>query len=185
MRVSYNWLKEYVELDLSPKELAEKMTMAGIEVDRIEYLADGISKVVVGQIVEIKPHPNADKLVVCIIDAGSYGHNLTVVTGAPNIKEGLKVPLALEGASLPGGMEINRVNFRGTVSQGMICSAQELNLDPSLIDSQQKEGVLVLNEEAVPGTPVTEVLGLEDYVLELDLTPNRSDCLSMVNVARK
>ena len=97
MRVSYNWLKEYVELDLSPKELAEKMTMAGIEVDRIEYLADGISKVVVGQIVEIKPHPNADKLVVCIIDAGSYGHNLTVVA-EPNIRKGLKVPWPLKNS---------------------------------------------------------------------------------------
>lgn len=185
MRISYNWLKQYVDIVISPEELAEKLTMAGLEVEKVEYLAEGIEKVIVGRIEKINPHPNADKLLICTINAGEYGNELQIVTGASNVAEGNLVPAALVGAILPNGLHIRKANFRGVPSFGMLCSAEELNLNPALISPEDKEGIMILGSDATVGTPVTAYLGLEDYVLQLDLTPNRSDCLSMLNVARE
>lgn len=185
MRVSYNWLKQYVEFDLSPEELADKLTMAGLEVDSVEYLAEGIKNVVVGRILAVERHPNADKLLVCTVDVGQHGDRLQVITGAPNVALGQLVPVALVGAVLPGNFKISKANFRGLPSYGMLCSAEELKINPSLLKPEDREGILILGEDAEPGMPVTQYLGLEDYVLEIDLTPNRADCLSMINVARE
>lgn len=183
MRVSYNWLKDYVEFDLSPEELAHVLTMGGLEVEGIEYLGEGIENVVVGQIKEITDHPNADKLVICRVDVGQ--RVLQIVTGAPNVKEGAKVALALVGAKLPNGMAIKKAKLRGVVSEGMVCSAQELGLDPKNFPEEQQEGIIIFPDDAVIGEDIKEILGLDDYVLELGLTPNRADCLAMVNVARE
>ena len=183
MKVSYRWLSEYVDIeDISPAELADLLTRAGIEVDSVEPLNKGVSNVVVGVVKSREKHPDADKLSVCIVDAGQ-GEDLQIVCGAPNVAAGQKVPVALVGASLPGGVRIKRAKLRGVESQGMICSARELGLNDRLLPKEIQEGILVLPETAEIGTPITEVLAMDDEVLELDLTPNRSDCLSMIGVA--
>ena len=128
MLVSLEWLKEYVDFDLSPVELAEKLTMVGLELEEfVSVPLDGLDKVVVGKIVRKEKHPNADKLSLCTVDIGK-GEGLDVVCGAPNAKEGSLYPLALEGAELPSGMKVKAAKIRGETSHGMLCSERELNL---------------------------------------------------------
>ncbi|MCF6092514.1 phenylalanine--tRNA ligase subunit beta [Microaerobacter geothermalis] len=184
MKVSYQWLKEYVDLsDVTPQELADKLTLSGIAVDVVESLNRGVSKVVVGYVTSKEKHPEADKLSLCRVRVEEGKEELQIVCGAQNVNAGQKVPVALVGATLPGGVKIKRAKLRGIESQGMICSAKELGLKDKLLSKEQQEGILVLSPELKIGTDITEVLGLQDYVLELDLTPNRSDCLSMLGVA--
>ncbi|OYD08349.1 phenylalanine--tRNA ligase subunit beta [Paludifilum halophilum] len=183
MQVSYRWLNEYVDLEgVTPERLAEELTRGGIEVDGIQSRNGGVDRVVVGQVTEAGSHPNADKLKVCTVDVGQE-ESLTIVCGAPNVAAGQKVPVALHGAKLPGGMKIKKSKLRGVASQGMICSAQELGLPEKLLSKSQQEGILVLSDDEAVGTNIEDVLELQDHVLELDLTPNRSDCLSMWGVA--
>lgn len=183
MKVSCNWLADYVDLTgVTPEELAELLTRSGIEVEGIESRNAGVSNVVVGYVKERGKHPDADRLSVCIVDAGQ-GEDLQIVCGAPNVAQGQKVPVALIGAKLPGGLAIKRSKLRGVESQGMICSAKELAIDDKLLAKDQQEGILVLPEDAEVGMDAISYLGLDDYVLELGLTPNRSDCLSMLGVA--
>ena len=182
MRVSYKWLKEYVDIPVSPEELAEKITMAGVAVENIEYPGRGLDKIVTGRIESISPHPDADKLVVCRINIGS--ETLQVVTGAPNVRESQIILLALVGATLPGG-KITKAKLRGVESFGMLCSAQEMGLDPKNFPPDQQEGILEFAADTPLGLDARELLGLDDAILELELTPNRADCLSMVGVARE
>lgn len=183
MRVSFNWLNDYVDLsDITPQELAEMLTRSGIEVETIEPRNQGVSDVVVGYVKERSKHPDADRLSVCVVDAGQ-GEDLQIVCGAANVAQGQKVPVALPGAKLPGGLHIKRSKLRGVESQGMICSAKELGLNDKLLAKDQQEGILVLPEDAEIGADAVVYLGLDDVVLELGLTPNRSDCLSMLGVA--
>lgn len=182
MRVSYKWLKEYVDIPVSPEELAERMTLSGVAVENIEYLGKNLDKIVTARIETISPHPNADKLVVCQINIGS--ETLQVVTGAPNVREGQIVLLALVGAVLPE-MKITKAKLRGVESNGMLCSAQELGLDPESFPPDQRQGILEFPADTPLGMDVKELLGLDDVILELELTPNRSDCLSMLGVARE
>ncbi|WP_020617596.1 phenylalanine--tRNA ligase subunit beta [Paenibacillus daejeonensis] len=183
MNVSYKWLNEYVDLSgLSPEEIAERMTRGGIEIDRVESRNQGVTGVVVGYVKSKEKHPDADKLNVCKVDVGT-DEELQIVCGAANVDSGQHVPVAVVGAKLPGGMNIKRAKLRGVESQGMICSAKELGLPDKLLPREQQEGILVLPADLKLGTPITEVLGLEDAILELDLTPNRSDCLSMLGAA--
>ncbi|RNB56979.1 phenylalanine--tRNA ligase subunit beta [Brevibacillus gelatini] len=183
MKVSYQWLSEYVDLSgTTPQELAEKLTRSGIEVDAVESRNAGVSGVVIGYVKERSKHPDADRLSVCVVDAGQ-GEDLQIVCGAPNVAKGQKVPVALIGAKLPGGLTIKRSKLRGVESQGMICSAKELGLNDKLLAKDQQEGIMVLPEDAEIGMDAVSYLGLDDYVLELGLTPNRSDCLSMLGVA--
>jgi phenylalanyl-tRNA synthetase beta subunit len=182
MRVPYKWLQQYVAVDLPPQELAAKLTMAGLAVEDIDNLAPGFQGVVAGRINSITPHPNSDHLVVCRVDAG---RELQLVTGAPNVYEGQAAAVALDGARLPGGQAIRRSTFRGVDSEGMLCSAQELGLDVALISPEDREGIITLPPDAAPGADVAAVLGLNDVVLVLELTPNRADCLSVINVARE
>jgi phenylalanyl-tRNA synthetase beta chain len=185
MKVSYRWLSEYVDLSgYSASELAEKLTQSGIEVDIVEKLNKGVSNVVVGYVKACAKHPDADKLSVCTVDVGQ-GTDLQIVCGAKNVAAGQKVPVALDGATLPGDVRIKRTKLRGVESMGMICSAKELGLNDKLLPKELQEGILVLPGDCEIGAPITDVLNLDDEVLELDLTPNRSDCLSMIGVAHE
>lgn len=178
MKISYNWLKEYVNIDLSPEELAEKLTSAGVVVEHVTPAFEAIDSVVVAQIKEIVKHPDADKLSITQIDNGK--EILQVVCGASNIKVGQKIPLAQVGTVLPGDFKIKKSKIRGVESFGMLCSGEELGLDLELED-----GILILPEDSQIGVPIGDALGLNDYILLLDLTPNRSDCLSILGVAKE
>ncbi|MEG6520813.1 phenylalanine--tRNA ligase subunit beta [Desulfotomaculum sp. 1211_IL3151] len=183
MRVSYQWLKDYVDIQISPRELADKLTLSGLAVDVVEELGAEIENVVTGRIEKIERHPNADKLVVCQVDVGQ-GEPLQIVTGATNVGEGHIIPVALEGAKLAKGLQIKRSKLRGVESRGMLCSGQELGMESKLMSSDMANGILILPEDVTIGLDAKEVLGLYDSVLELDLTPNRGDALSMIGVAR-
>ncbi|MBB6731109.1 phenylalanine--tRNA ligase subunit beta [Cohnella zeiphila] len=183
MNVSYRWLNEYIDLNgVEPKKLAEMMTRGGIEIDSVPSRNLGVSGVVVGYVKTREKHPDADKLSVCTVDAGT-GEDLQIVCGAPNAAAGIKIPVALVGAKLPGGLQIKRAKLRGVESQGMLCSARELGINDKLLPKEQQEGLYVLPQDSEIGRDILDVLALDDSVLELDLTPNRSDCLSMLGVA--
>ncbi|RXT04743.1 phenylalanine--tRNA ligase subunit beta [Ammoniphilus sp. CFH 90114] len=183
MKVSYNWLKQYVDLEgITPEDLAERLTRSGIEVESVEARNKGVSKVVIGHVVERSKHPDADKLNVCQVDVGETVR-LQIVCGAANVDAGQKVVVSVVGAELPGGLKIKKAKLRGVESQGMICSAKELGLNDKLLPKAQQEGIMVLPEETEVGQDAITYLGLDDYILELGLTPNRSDCLSMLGVA--
>lgn len=183
MKVSYQWLSQYVDVSgYTGEELAEKLTRAGIEVDIVESRNNGISDVVVGYVKTKEKHPDADKLNVCTVDVGQE-EDLQIVCGAANVAAGQKVPVAVIGAVLPGDFKIKRAKLRGVESQGMICSAKELGINDKLLPKEIQEGILVLPEQTEIGTSILDVLALDDKVLELDLTPNRSDALSMIGVA--
>ncbi|MDF2924226.1 MAG: phenylalanyl-tRNA synthetase subunit beta [Paenibacillaceae bacterium] len=183
MKVSYQWLSQYVDVSgYTAEELADKLTRCGVEVDGAENRNLGVSHVVAGYVVERIKHPDADKLSVCTVDAGQ-GEHLQIVCGAKNVAAGQKVPVALVGARLPGDFQIKRAKLRGVESMGMICSAKELGLNDKLLPKEIQEGILVLPENTEIGASILDVLGIDDSVLELDLTPNRSDCLSMLGTA--
>ncbi|MEO3943827.1 phenylalanine--tRNA ligase subunit beta [Gorillibacterium sp. CAU 1737] len=183
MNVSYRWLSDYVAVEgHTAKELAEKLTRSGVEVDEVEDLNKGVEGVVVGYVSAKEKHPDADKLNVCTVDVGAEAP-LQIVCGAKNVAAGQKVPVAMIGAKLPDGLVIKRAKLRGVESQGMICSAKELGLNDKYLPKEIQEGILVLPELTPVGANALEVLNIDDSVLELDLTPNRSDCLSMVGAA--
>ncbi|HZK18006.1 MAG TPA: phenylalanine--tRNA ligase subunit beta [Clostridia bacterium] len=184
MLISYKWLQDYVDVDISPEELAEKITQAGIEVEKVRYLGDNLEGVVTGQITAIGKHPNADKLSVTEVTIGD-DDTLQIICGAQNIEVGQVVPVALVGAKLPGGMAIRKAKLRGIESSGMICSGKELGIDENMLSPEQREGILVLPEGTPLNWDIKDVLGLDDAVLEADLTPNRGDCLSIIGVARE
>lgn len=177
MRVPLNWLKEFVEIPVSPDELAERLTAAGVAVDVVIPVGGEIRDVVVGRVEEIRPHPNADRLTICHTSTGETVYE--IVTGATNLFPGAVVPLALEGARLAGGKILKKARFRGVSSCGMLCSEAELGLE------EKSAGIMILPPETPLGADICKVLGLPDYVLELDLTPNRGDCLSILGVARE
>jgi len=177
MLISYNWLKEYVESDLTPQQLADRLTMAGLEVEGMESPGAGVEGVIVGMIDAIKPHPDATKLTLCDVNTGS--EVLPIVCGAKNMKPGDRVPLALVGAALPGGLKIKKASLRGVTSLGMLCSEKELGL------SDESSGLMILPDEAAVGEDIRKAVGLDDWTMELNVTPNRPDCLSMVGVARE
>ncbi len=178
MKISLNWLADYVELPKSVAELAERLTMAGLEVEGIERLGENLEGVVVAQVLAKEQHPNAEKLSLVRIDAGPMGQ-LQLVCGAKNFAVGDKVPLATMGTVLPGGAKIERATLRGVESCGMLCSAKELGL------AEESSGLLLLSPELPLGQPIADALGLRDTVLELNVTPNRGDCLSHLGVARE
>ncbi len=176
MKLSENWLREWVSPATSIEQLAERLVMGGLELE-IEPAAAAIEGVVVGLIVKAAPHPQADRLQVCEVDVGE-ALPLQIVCGAPNARAGVKVPCARVGATLPGGMAITQASLRGVDSHGMLCSAKELAL------SDKSEGLLELDADARPGTPIEAHLGLADHILNLEITPNRGDCLSVHGLAR-
>jgi phenylalanyl-tRNA synthetase beta chain len=182
MKISVKWLRELVKVDLPVDKLAHALTMGGLEVEEVAPVAADFSGIVVALVKSVSPHPNADKLRVTEVDAGT-GELLQIVCGAPNVAAGQKVPCALVGAKLPAQgseppIEIRKAKLRGVESSGMLCSARELGL------SSDHAGLLVLAEEAPIGRDIREALGLDDIYLTLKLTPNRGDCLSMFGIAR-
>lgn len=178
MRVSMKWLNELVEVGLSPKELADRLDMTGTAVEAILTTGEALDGVVVGLISEKVRHPEADKLWVTTVDVGD-GTPRQIVCGAQNFNAGDKVPVALVGAVLPGGFEIKKAKLRGVVSEGMNCSSRELGL------GEDHEGLMILPADAPVGMPFSEYAGSSDTVLELEITPNRPDCLSVAGVARE
>lgn len=182
MFVSYKWLQEYVDLSgISADELAEKITKSGIEVEGVEKKSEGLKGIVIGHVVEREPHPNADKLNVCQVDLGS--ETVQIVCGAPNVDKGQKVAVATVGAVLPGNFKIKKAKLRGEASHGMICSLKELGIDSKLVAKEYATGIFVFPSDVEVGTDALLALGLDDEILELGLTPNRSDALSMLGVA--
>jgi len=177
MLLSINWLKEFVALDVPAATIADRLTMAGLEVDAIIPVGSAWDRVTVGEILQINRHPNADKLSLVKVQAGDQRYS--VVCGAPNIREGQKIPLALEGAHLPNGVVIKKSKIRGEPSEGMICSETELAL------GNDTGGILVLPTEAPHGTALADYLNLRDTILDVSITPNRADCLSVIGLARE
>jgi phenylalanyl-tRNA synthetase beta chain len=179
MRVPYSWLREYCDPGIDARELAERLAMTGTEVERVGTVgppaADGF---VVGRVVECERHPNADRLSVCTVDTGE-GEPRTIVCGAPNVAAGQTVPIALPGATMPGGTKLGQAKLRGIESHGMILSAAELEI------AEESAGILVLDDGPAPGAPLGEVLPIAEPVLELEVTPNRVDCFGVYGVARE
>ena len=176
MRVPLDWLREFIAVDLEPTALAERLTMAGLPAEGIEPVGRIDAGVVVGRIVGVDAHPQADRLAVCRVDVGN---EITVVSGAPDLRPGRRVPVARVGAELPDGRTMTAADIRGVASEGMLCSEVELAL------GDDASGVLELPADATPGTPIAELPGIVDTVLVLDVTPNRADCLSILGVARE
>ncbi|WP_341202332.1 phenylalanine--tRNA ligase subunit beta [Planomicrobium okeanokoites] len=182
MLVSIKWLKDYVNTqDLPPAELGEKITRAGIEVDAVIDRSEGLSNIVVGYVESCEKHPEADKLSICQVNVGE--ETTQIICGAPNIAAGQNVIVARPGARLPGGMKIKKAKLRGEESNGMICSLQELGIEGKLVPKAYAEGIYVLPENAEVGSDVITNFDLDDTVLELGLTPNRADAMSMLGVA--
>ena len=177
MKVSLSWLKEYVPINMAVTDLADALTMVGLEVEAVEDRYAYLETVVVGRVVDVLPHPNADRLKLCRVDAGDG--LVPVVCGAPNVATGMNVPLARVGTLLPNGTLLENTVIRGEASEGMLCSEIELGL------GRDGSGLMILDEDFQPGVSLKAALELSDHALEIGLTPNRPDCLSMMGVARE
>ena len=178
MKITYRWLNEFIDIsDLSAQEVADILTDAGIEVDSVRYAGENLEKVVTGKIIEISKHPNADRLKICQVDVGETV--LQIVTGADNVFEGAVVPVALHGAKLPIGVRIKKSKLRGAVSNGMLCSEEELGL------TESASGIMILPDDTPIGRDIKEVLNLDDWIIEYEITTNRPDALSVLGIARE
>lgn len=185
MLVSYKWLSELVDLsNISPKELGDTMSITGIEVEGIEVLAENLKKIVVGEVLSCVDHPDSDHLHICQVNIGEE-EPTQIVCGAPNVKAGIKVIVALPGARIAGNTKIKKGKIRGEVSHGMICSLEEIGYSDSVIPKEYSEGIQYLPTEAVPGEEVFSYLDMDDAIIELSITPNRADALSMRGVAHE
>src|SRR5215475_10044921 len=178
MKVPYSWLADWVDIPWQAAELGARLTLAGFELDALEPAAPPFSEVLVAEIVSAERHPQADKLQVCRVSIGS-GEPLQIVCGAANARAGLKSALAVVGAKLPEGLNIKAAKLRGVESQGMLASAKELGL------AETSTGILELPADAPVGKPLREYLGLDDSVLDLAVTPNRGDAMSVLGIARE
>ncbi len=177
MRVPISWLKDYVDFNDTPQGVAEKLTMSGTEVAGVERVGSTYDGIVVGEVLKVDKHPNADKLTLCLVNLGAS--QLTVVCGAPNVTAGGKYPFAPVGVTLANGMKLKAAKIRGIESQGMLCAEDELGI------SDNHSGLLVLDPKWPAGTPLSQVYGPPEDVLELEITPNRPDCLSVIGLARE
>ena len=188
MKLPLSWLKDYTDLaGVSPKEYDAKMTMSGSKVESVDYLGQEIQNVVTGKVLSVEPHPDSDHLVICQLDAGQ-AEPLQIVTGAPNVTQasvGEICPVALHGSTLPGGVKIKKGKLRGVVSNGMMCSFQELGLDHGCVPYACDNGILFLPQDTPVGVDIKGVLGLDEYVADFEITSNRPDCLSVIGLARE
>lgn len=184
MKLPLSWLKDYVDIDVSPEVLEEKLFSCGFEVEEVVRVGENIDKIVVCRIEKIEKHPNADKLSVCGIDAGRWGR-LQIVTSAKNVSEGDLVPVALDGATLADGGRIFDGELRGVKSNGMFCSGEELGITDDFYDGASVNGILILREEYPLGEEVKKVLGIEDVIFDVNVTANRPDCQSILGLARE
>jgi len=178
MLLSINWLKEFVPFTGTIQELDDALTMLGLEVEEVLHPFAGIKPMVIGHVVECEKHPEAEKLSVCKVDVGEE-EPLNIVCGAPNVRKGLKVAVVKVGSEMPDGTKIKKTKLRGVPSMGMICSERELGL------SDAHDGIMELPEELVPGANLVESLNLDEVVLDISITPNRADSLSVLGIARE
>lgn len=177
MLVSLRWLKDYVDIELSIDELVDRLTMSGLEVDAVHETGPAFSNIVTARIIALKPHPNADKCFLCEVSTGNATY--PIVCGAGNIRTGQMVPLAKVGSTIPGGYTIKSSKIRGELSEGMLCSEQELGV------GDDATGIMILSKDLYPGRDLADILDLKDTVLDIGITPNRSDCLSIIGIARE
>ena len=187
MKLSKKWLNDYVEIDVPEREYSEKMTMSGSKVEGWEQTCSELSRVVVGRVLSIEKHPDADKLIVCKVDVGE-AEPIQIVTAATNVTVGAAVPVALHKSTLHGGQRIEKGKLRGVESDGMFCSVAELGVTVHDFPTAIEDGILIIDEdeyEAVPGADIREALGLDDTVVEFEITSNRPDCLSVIGLARE
>lgn len=183
MKVTYNWLKDFVNIDVSAENLAEKLTSAGFEVEEIEYMNKHLHDVYVGKITKIEKHPEADRLFVCRVDLKD--RQVQIITSATNVFEGAVVPVSLEGADLANGVKIKPTNFRGVKSDGMFCSGEEIGIDENYFEGAGINGILILPNNFEIGQKIEDALMLNDVVFDINVTPNRPDCNSVVGIARE
>ncbi len=185
MNLSMKWLKDFVDIDVSPTEFAEKMTMSGSKVEKYTVEGESLNRIVVGKVLTIEPHPNADKLVVCKVDVGAE-EPVQIVTGAKNLAVNDIVPVALDGSTLADGTKIKKSKLRGVESCGMMCSLIELGLSVNDFPHAVEDGIFVLDEQNYSlGQDIREVIGIDDVTVEFEITPNRADCLSVIGLARE
>jgi phenylalanyl-tRNA synthetase beta chain len=177
MKFTLNWLKEYIDVDLEVEVLAERLTMLGLEVDNVERLYDDLAPVKVARIIKVSPHPDADRLSLCDVSVGQEAYR--VVCGAPNARPGLLSPIALPGTILASGITVKKAKIRGQESIGMLCSEKDLGI------SEDHTGIMELDDSITDGQPLVEALDLKDTLIEVDLTPNRPDCTSVMGIARE
>ncbi|MCM1165850.1 MAG: phenylalanine--tRNA ligase subunit beta [Lachnospiraceae bacterium] len=184
MKILLSWLKDYVDIDVSAEELEEKLFGAGFEVEETIYLGRDIEKVVVGEVTSIEKYEGTH-LYICHVDCGEFGKDNVILTGADNVFKGAKVPAAVVGAKLPGGIEIAPRKMADMMSYGMLCSGGELGLDDNWIKGAEVNGILILPEDSKVGEDIKTVLGLDDYVFDISITANRPDCQSVLGIARE
>lgn len=191
MLASLEWLKQYVDINISVAELCDKITRVGLEVDTVTHLGEGLEGVVTGKVMEIHRHPDSDHLWVCMLDYGQGGEPVQILTGAQNVDKYDIVPVAVVGSVLPPsernpeGLKLKKAKMRGLDSFGMLCSADELGIESKLLLPEQRNGIFILPPDTPIGVDVKKVLGLDDTVIDIDLTSNRADCFSIIGLARE
>ena len=188
MKAPLSWLKDYVDIDISAEELAGKLFSCGFEVEELIYLGEKVSRVVVGQVKSAVPHSDSDHMKVCVVDCSEYGHDVQIVTGAPNVFEDMKTPVALDGSTVcetnpamleknPDGVKkIKKGKLRGVESCGMLCSGEELGINDDFYAGAEVDGLLVLDESALVGEDIRKIVGLDDWIFDISVTANRPDC---------
>ena len=198
MKAPLSWLKDYVEIDVSAEELAEKLFSCGFEVEELLYLGNKIDRVVVGQVKSLAPHPDSDHMRICVVDCGEkYGRDIQIVTGAPNVYEGMKTPCALDNSTVcetnpaaleknPDGIKkIKKGKLRGVESWGMLCSGEELGINDDFYPGAETDGLLDLGKDAPVGEDIKKVVGLDDWIFDISVTANRPDCQCVLGIARE
>lgn len=196
MKVPFSWLKDYVDIDISAQELADKLFSCGFEVEELSYLGEKINRVVVGEVKALTPHPDSDHMQICVVDCGEeYGRELQIVTGAPNVYVGMKTPCALDGSTVvecnpaldkgDGIKKIKKGKLRGVESCGMLCSGEELGINDDFYPGAEVNGLLDLDKRVCVGTDIKEVVGLDDWIFDISITANRPDCQCIFGIARE
>ncbi len=179
MKVSYKWLQQYLDLKMPAKDLAEKIERTAVEVDSVTVAQDGLKKLVVGHILSMKAHPESDHLHICQVDVGE-DEPLQIVCGAPNVDEGQKVIVALPNSRIGGNVKIKRSKMRGVESEGMICALDEIGFSKDVVPKEWADGIYVFDDDVPVGEPIYKYLGMDDPIIDLDVTPNRGDMLSIL-----
>ncbi len=197
MKAPFSWLKDYVDIDVTAQELADKLFSCGFEVEELSYLGEKISRVVVGEVKALTPHPDSDHMQICVVDCGEYGNDLQIVTGAPNVYVGMKTPCALDGSTVvesnpamleknPDGIKkIKKGKLRGVESFGMLCSGEELGINDDFYPGAEVDGLLDIAKDVPVGEDIKKVVGLDDWIFDISVTANRPDCQCIVGIARE
>ena len=189
MKAPFSWLKDYVDIDITAQELADKLFSCGFEVEELSYLGEKINRVVVGEVKSVTPHPDSDHMQICIVDCGEeYGRDLQIVTGAPNVYVGMKTPCALDGSTVVDGEEIKKIKkgkLRGVESFGMLCSGEELGINDDYYKGAEVNGLLDLEKDTPIGEDIKKIVGLDDWIFDISITANRPDCQCILGIARE